>query len=84
MGKNTTNTNFSSDIEMDTDWIDDILDTFWGLLYNGTIGEEWGIFRLLYNLLPVVGDNSFSMEVWFMIAIFGGMLLFLYRFKIRG
>lgn len=69
----------TDDMIGDTSWVDDLVESLFDTAAEVLIGDN-GILTALFNLLPVVGNNSMSVEVWFLLAVFGGMLIFFHRF----
>lgn len=69
------------DIDID---IEGLFDTIIQLLINVFIWNNdpnaEGILEMIYNWLPVLGNNSLSIEIWFYISFFGGFYLFMRYF----
>ena len=60
----------------DTSWVTDLVEDLMDVVADLIIGDD-GVLMAFFNLLPVVGDNPMSVAVWFMIAVFGGILIYL-------
>ena len=65
---------------IESDWVDDIVDSLMNTLWEVTMGED-GILMTLFNLIPFVGANPLSVEVFFLLAVFIGVLMFMRHYQ---
>ena len=63
------------DVEIEQDWIGETAEAIMDAIADSLIGDD-GILMVVFNLLPIVGDNAMSVETWFLMAVFIGLLLF--------
>ena len=55
--------------DMDTDWIEPLIDAFFGIIYDCL--EI--LFQTVFDMLPVVGANSWEVDVVVIIVVFAGI-----------
>lgn len=67
-------------VSIDTSWVDEVFASLLDAVTETVFGEN-GILSVVFNLLPVVGSNSLPVETWFIIVVFGGILIFLRYYR---
>ena len=70
----------ADDMVGDTSWVTDLVEDLMDVIADLIIGDD-GLLMVAFNLLPVVGDNPMPVAVWFMIAVFGGLLIYLRYYR---
>ena len=70
-------------VTIDTSWVDEVLASVWEAIWDAFFGSD-GVLTAGFNLLPVVGNNSLPVATWFMLAVFGGFILFINVYRRYG
>jgi hypothetical protein len=60
----------------DSSWIEPLIDSLVATLWNLFFGDK-GLFMMIYNWIPIIGSDPWSVETWFYVMTFGGIMLFL-------
>ena len=66
--------------DIDTGWADELISDGLAIIFAilfSTDPENQGLFFIVYNWIPVLGSNPFSVETWFYICFLGGLMLFM-------
>ena len=70
-------------VTIDTSWVDEVLASVWEAVWDTFFGSD-GLLTAGFNLLPVVGNNSLPVATWFMLAVFGGFIVFINVYRRYG